>query len=809
MRVIKFGGTSVGTPESILRVKSIVCSRAEAPIVVVSAFSGVTDQLIRTANLAEKGDCAFREEISSLRERHLQACKELVDDSKKAEVEEEIVSMLERLSNICEGIFLLRVLPPKSLNEVVSFGERMSAKIISEVIPEAKLYDSMSFIRTTTHKGMSTVDLEKTFSLISEAFKDLGKTLAIVPGFIARESSTGEISNLGRGGSDYTASLIAAALNAELLEIWTDVDGFMTADPKIIKTSYVIDEMSYAEAMELCNFGAKVVYTPTLYPAYEKGIPILIKNTFNPDSPGTTIKRECSKDGKIVRGISSIDNISLITLSSLSMIGLVGIDSRIFSALAAENISAFLVSQSASETGISIGVSKDEAPLAAKTIEREFEREISSGAIMPIKIEEDLAAIAVVGENMKYHSGIAGKLFGALGRNGISILACAQGSSERNISFVIKSNNLVKSLNIIHETFFLSEHQELNLFICGIGTVGGKLIEQLAEQREALMKERKLKINITGLARSTRGIFSRDGIELQDYRSKLEEGMELTPQILEKEVIAMNIFNSVFVDCTASPEISALYENFLKAGVSVVTANKLAASSDYSVYKKLKEEALHRGVKFLFETNVGAGLPIINTINDLCKSGDKILKLEAVVSGTLNFIFNSLSPETPFSKAVRLAVEKGYAEPDPRVDLCGKDVIRKLVILSREAGYEVNVEDVEAKLFIPNELFECSMEDFWKKLPEQDAYFEQKRQELQEQKKRLRFVASMQGGKCSVGLREIDASHSFYVLDGSNNIVLLYSERYKEHPMLIQGYGAGADVTAAGVFADIMRIANI
>ncbi len=778
---------------------------------VVSALSGVTDQLICCARHAAEGETVFRDEIRSLRMRHLSTSRELLTGEKLLAVETELNIMLDRLASICEGVYLLQVLPGKTLDEIISFGERMSALIISAAIPGTALYDSLSFVRTLRQRGSTSADTDLTYGLIRKTFADYGrgKPVAVVPGFIARDSVTGDISNLGRGGSDYTASLIAAALDADVLEIWTDVDGFMTADPKIIKTSYVIDEMTYGEAMGLCNFGAKVVYPPTLYAVCTKCIPIVIRNTFNPDSPGTTIKRETRHNDRLIRGVSSIDDISLITLSGTSMAGMVGVDSRIFAVLAKENVSAFLVSQSASETGITIGVSRKDSVPAAEAINREFSLEIGSGAIDPIHIENELAAVTIVGENMRKQAGIAGKLFSTLGRNGISITALAQGASETNISLIVDRRNLRKALNVIHDSFFLSEYQELNLFICGVGTVGGKLIEQLASQQQRLIEENNLKINIVGIARSTRGIFDRSGIDLTDYRERLEGGMELTPERLREEVIGMNIFNSVFVDCTASAEIAALYEDFFKHGISVVAANKIAASSDYALYRRLKDTAMTHGAKFLFETNVGAGLPIINTINAMCNSGDRILKLEAVLSGTLNFIFNTISAEIPFSKAVRMAMEQGYSEPDPRIDLSGKDVIRKLVILSREAGYAVSGEDVDARLFIPEELFKCSMEEFWKRLPELDADFEKRRAELEKEHRHWRFVARMDNGRCSVSLTTVDASHSFYVLDGSNNIILLTTERYNKHPMLIQGYGAGADVTAAGVFADIMSIANI
>ena len=812
MKILKFGGSSVGTPESILRVKEIVSSRQEPSIVVVSALGGVTDQLIRASRLAAAGDVAFRDEVAQLRDRHRTTCEAVVPAAGVHAVEAEMDALLDQLERICEGIYLLHVLPPKTAHEVMSFGERLSSRIVSAALPCALRYDAVDFIKTRHHGHKDEVDTGLTYDLIQQTFKgwsSAGAT-AVVPGFIASDAATGEITTLGRGGSDYTASLIAAALDAELLEIWTDVDGFMTADPRIIKTSYVIDEMTYEEAMELCNFGAKVIYPPTLYPVCAKGIPILIKNTFNLKAKGTIVKKTVTPGATSIKGISSIDDIALITLSGTSMVGIVGVDSRIFAALAQEQISAFLVSQSASETGISIGVSRSDAARAREVLDEAFAREIESGAINPVDIREELAAVAVIGENMKQHAGIAGKLFTTLGRNGISVIALAQGAAESNISFIVERRQLRKSLNVIHDSFFLSEYQELNLFLCGIGTVGGRLIEQIAQQRDTLMRTRGLKINIVGIARSTRAVFDRAGIDLAHWQERLQQdGIPIDPLRLKDEIIGMNIFNSVFVDCTASPAVAALYGDFFEHSISVVAANKIAASSDYDNYRRLKELARKRGVKWLFETNVGAGLPIIGTINDLCNSGDSIRKLEAVLSGTLNFIFNTLSADIPFSETVRMAKEQGFSEPDPRIDLSGKDVIRKLVILSREAGYEVNQEDVEANLFIPKEFFDCSEEEFWAKLPSLDADFEARRRKLEAEGKRWRFVAKMEDGKYSVSLQAVENQHSFYVLDGSNNIVLLTTERYNRHPMLIQGYGAGADVTAAGVFADIMSIANI
>ena len=806
MKVLKFGGTSVGSALPLANVKEIVSSTQGPAVVVVSALGGITDALIRTASIAEAADPSWKTEFEAIRSRHWQLVSELMPQrfSSKAELEQ----MFQRLHDLYLGVFLIGALAPKTTAEIVSYGERMSSLIVSEYIG-IPLLNSLDFVRTARREGRDVLDAEASSKLIQKALGSLsGKVL--VQGFIARDSAGGEITNLGRGGSDYTAAVIAAELGADELQIWTDVDGFMTADPRIIHTSYVIDSLSYNEAMELCNFGAKVIYPPSLYPACTRNIPILVKNTFNPSAPGTVISAESPANEKSIRGISSIDNTCLLTLSGVSMVDLVGVDRRIFTALAKQNISVFFISQASSETGISFGLKLEDADRAKALIDEEFSHEIKEGAILPVRVDKELATVAVVGESMIHNPGVAGKLFSILGRNGISVIAIAQGTPEINISFIIERKHLKKALNVIHDGFLLSEYQELNLFICGIGTVGGQLIAQIAAQKAKLMKDRNLKLNIVGIARSSKAIFDRDGIDLSSYRERLEnEGMAISTEKLKDSIISMNIFNSVFVDCTASPSVAALYKAFFEHGISVVTANKIAASSDYDNYLDLKDTARERGVKFLFETNVGAGLPIINTINDLVNSGDRIQKIEAVLSGTLNYIFNTLSEDVPLSQTVRQARELGFSEPDPRVDLSGRDVIRKLVILCREAGYKVNQEDVQANLFIPEEFYNCSIEEFWEKLPSLDAQFELKRKELAAHKKRWRFVASMDNGRFSVGLKEISEFHSFYVLDGSNNIILLTTERYHQHPMLIQGYGAGASVTAAGVFADIMRIANI
>ena len=811
MKVLKFGGTSVGSVNSILSLKRIVEdeSKKQPIVVVVSALGGITDKLLSTARLALSGDESWKDEYTAMVDRHHKMIDTIITDTKKRETLFNTVdSLLEQLKSIYFGVFLIHDLSKKTQDAIVSYGERLSSNIVATLIKGAVWYDSREFIKTEYKNGKNALDSDTTNELVRKAFSDLPR-ISLVPGFISSDIETGETTNLGRGGSDYTAAIIAAALDAQQLEIWTDVDGFMTADPRVIKTAYTINELSYIEAMELCNFGAKVVYPPTIYPVCVKNIPILVKNTFNPSAKGTTIKSHIVDDQKPIKGISSISGTTLITVTGLSMVGVIGVNRRIFTALADNGISVFLVSQASSENSTSIGVKDSDADEAVAVLNEEFAKEIATGAMFPMHAEHGLATIAIVGENMKHTPGIAGKLFGTLGRSGISVVACAQGASETNISFVVHGTYLRKALNVLHDSFFLSEYKVLNLFICGVGTVGGKLIEQIRSQYDTLKEKRRLKLNVVGIASSHNAIFSRDGIDLNNYKELLHNSRPSSPEHLKEEVIRMNIFNSVFVDCTASKDVAALYQPFLEHNISIVAANKIAASSDYDNYLKLKHTALARGVKYLYETNVGAGLPIICTINDLINSGDRILKIEAVLSGTLNFIFNEIAADVPFSETVRRAKEQGYSEPDPRIDLSGKDVIRKLVILTREAGYKAEQEDVEKRLFVPDEYFRGSLEDFWKNLPKLDRDFEEKRKALERENKRWRFVATMDHGKMSVALKAVAHNSPFFSLEGSNNIVLLTTERYKEYPMLIQGYGAGASVTAAGVFANIMSIANI
>jgi len=819
MKVLKFGGTSVGSVESILSLKQIVEKEAQqgTVIVVVSALGGITDKLIATSQMAKQGNELWEQEYEAIVKRHRQMIESIIlDPLEKTRLYGKVNPLLEQLRSIFTGVFLIHDLSRKTLAAIVSYGERLSSHIVASLIEGGQRMNARDFIKTERKNGIQSLDADLTYQLVRKTFCPVSRNsvaahspVFVVPGFISKDRDSGETTNLGRGGSDYTASIIAAALDADVLEIWTDVDGFMTADPRVIHSAYTINELSYVEAMELCNFGAKVIYPPTIYPVCVKNIPIRVKNTFNPEHPGTLIKDHIEDDQKPIKGISSISGTTLITVTGLSMVGVIGVNRRIFTALADNGISVFMVSQASSENSTSIGVSDGDAAAAVEVLNNEFQKEIQTGAMFPMHAESGLATIAIVGENMKHTPGIAGKLFGTLGRSGISVIACAQGASETNISFVVDSRFLRKSLNVLHDSFFLSEYKVLNLFICGVGTVGGKLIEQIRSQYEELKERSRLKLNVVGIASSKNAIFDREGLDLDNYRELLKQSEPSTPEKLRDSVLSMNIFNSVFVDCTASKDIAALYLSLLQHNVSVVAANKIAASSDYGNYMQLKQTALTRGVFFRFETNVGAGLPIIGTINDLRNSGDRILKIEAVLSGTLNFIFNEISADVPFSETVRRAKEQGYSEPDPRIDLSGTDVIRKLVILTREAGYKVEQADVEKHLFVPDAYFKGSLDEFWKNLPQLDADFEAKRKVLEAEGKRWRFVATMQNGKAQVALQAVDASHPFYNLAGSNNIVLLTTERYKEYPMQIQGYGAGAGVTAAGVFANIMSIANV
>lgn len=810
---MKFGGSSVGSTGAAGRVKDIVQSAGEDVVVVVSALDGVTDSLIEAARKACEGDEAWEGLFDGIAARHIAQMDETVIDGRRVEISAAVEALLEELSNILKGIRLIRDLSDKTRNTVMSYGERLSSLLVAGMLEGAGIVDAREVIKTRPYFSKHVVDFALTEALVKEALTDPPGTV-VMGGFIARDASTGEVTTLGRDGSDYTAAIVAAALDASVLEIWTDVDGFMSADPKIIDNTYLIERLTFREAMELCNFGAKVLFPSSIFPVYQKNIPIRVKNTFNTSSPGTYISSEKEDDGagmaKIIKGISSIRDTCLITVRGLGMVGVIGVNYRIFKALSKAGISVFFVSQASSESSTSIGVLHRDGERAVRALSEEFAREITQGEVNEILPTYDLATVAVVGENMRGRVGVSAKLFDTLGRSGINIISNAQGALETNISFVIEAKSLRKAINALHDSFLLWDYSVLNLFIAGVGTVGSSLLEQIHGQQPKFLKENSLQVRVVGIANSRKYIMNRAGIDPGTWRRQLEEnGIPASTGDYRDAIVGMNIFNPVFVDCTASEATAAIYKSLLDHNVSVVAANKVAASGDCDKYLELKSIARKRGAKFLFETNVGAGLPIIKTIGDLVGSGDRILKIEAVVSGTLNFIFGEMSERLPLSAAIRRAVEAGYAEPDPRTDLSGKDVMRKLVILSREAGYRLDMEGIESTPFIPDKYFEGTTDQFWAAIPELDAEFESRRRELAAKGLRWRFVASMENGRASAGLREVDSQSPFYDLDGSGNVILLTTERYKDYPMEIKGYGAGAGVTAAGVFADIISIANV
>ena len=809
MKVLKFGGSSIDSPENILRVKAILASETSQVIVVVSALHGITDLLEDLSNQAAGRNKNFYRLYNEIETRHINLINSLFEGPLHTEVFNQVNATLKDLISVINGVYLLNDLTPKIQDKILSFGEILSSCILSKVIPNAELVDVKGLIKTDSHFGNAHVNFPLTNRLIRAHFKNYRKT-GIVPGFIA-SSERGEITTLGRGGSDYTAAILSAALDVERLEIWTDVDGFMTADPKKVKKALAIETLSYAEAMELSHFGAEVIYTPTIHPVYQKNIEVAIRNTFRPEARGTLIsKHSQGQENSLIKGISSINNIDLITLQGAGMVGVRGISSRLFGALAHNDVNIILITQASSEYSITFALNPSESEKALIAIEKEFEPEIKLRNELNIVTEKDLSIIAIVGEQMKNTPGISANLFSSLGRNGISVIATAQGSSELNISIVIKMENLHKALNVIHEGFFLSHYRELHLYIVGTGTVGGNLLKQIMNQQDVLLRDHHLKINVVGISRSKYMLLNPEGINLSGYREELEKlGEKADIELFIQKMQFLNLRNSVFIDCTADPGIASNYLKVLNSYVSVVTANKIACSGGYSLYQELKKTAREKNVKFMFETNVGAGLPIISTLNDLIRSGDKIIRLEAVLSGTLNFIFNTISEEVSLSRAVQLAMEKGFAEPDPRIDLSGIDVKRKLLILAREAGYPFESDDIRVFPFLPDDCFKGSINDFWNTIVKHDDAFETRRRQLTLQSKKLRFVARLEDGEASIRLEEVGITHPAYPLEGSNNIILITTLRYHEQPMVIRGYGAGADVTAAGVFADIIRVANV
>jgi bifunctional aspartokinase / homoserine dehydrogenase 1 len=809
MKVLKFGGSSVGNSERIRTVKKIIGSEPLPMVLVVSAFQSVTDSLKNISESAASHDSGYRPKLDELIKKHRVVCEELLDGDSLKSALSKIDQMFQELSETLNGLFLLRELSRYSLDKVLSTGERVSSAIISAFFENSFIIDAREIIKTDNNFGNANVDFAITNSLIRKKILKKNK-LIIVPGFIS-STVDNEPTTLGRGGSDYTAAIIAAALNADILEIWTDTDGFMTADPRKVEKAYAIERLTYSEAIELSHFGAKVIYTPTLRPVYKKLIPVLVKNSFNPNAKGTLISDKSSNGSRSpIKGISSIDHIDLITLQGPSMVGVTGTSMRLFGSLAKRNINIILITQASSEYSITFAVNPPDAKKSVEAINQEFEREITFKKELKIVIERDLSIIAIVGERMKNTPGVSATLFRSLGKNGINVIATAQGSSELNISVVIKNESLKKALNVIHDGFFLSKLKELHLFLAGTGFVGSSLINQLSKQNETLLKEHNLNVNLLGITNSRKMLLGNKPISLETCKELLNTSGEKSDiDIFISQMTKLNLRNSVFIDCTADARVATTYREALEKYVSVVTASKIACSSEYSYYHLLKSVASDRGVRFMYETTVGAGLPVIKTIQDLVVSGDKILKIEAVLSGTLNFIFNTLSPEMTLSSTIKIAKEKGISEPDPRIDLSGIDVVRKILILSREAGYTIEKEDVIINRFLPEECFEGDLESFYSKVGKYDDEFERKRKELVKQNKKWRFFASMDRGKASVGLITVDSSHPTFDLEGSNNIVLLTTERYRELPMVIKGYGAGADVTAAGVFADIMRVVNV
>jgi aspartokinase/homoserine dehydrogenase 1 len=810
MRVLKFGGSSVGNPELIRGVKRIIEAQELPCIVVVSAFQGITDQLNRAAEMAAAGNYEYKGLLEEIIRKHIEYAWDLITDKdRQHKVLEFIDNVSRELMETFNAIFLLHELTKHSLDLILSSGERLSSYIISNFIEGSVFSDARRFIRTETRSGVTIVDFAITNSLIRDTI-GITENLVVVPGFIAGDSR-GETTTLGRGGSDYTAAIIAAALGAEALEIWTDVNGFMTADPKKVEKAYTIASLTYSEAMELSHFGAKVIYTPTLRPVYKENIPVIVRNTFNPESKGTVINHKSNDESASpIKGISSIDHIDLITLQGPAMVGVTGTSARLFGALAKHEINIILITQASSEYSITFAVDPSSTSAATEAINTEFKLEIAQNAELKILVEKNLSIIAIVGERMKNTPGISATLFRALGRNGINVIATAQGSSELNISVVIRNDNIRKALNVIHDGFFLSPYKDMNLFIAGTGLVGSSLIKQLQKQHEMLLSNHKLKINLIGIANSKKMLVDKKGIALDSCRERLKnDGEKADISEFIGIIKKMNLRNSTFIDCTADENVAKKYGDILSGYISIVTANKIACSSEYSYYEHLKKIASDRGVRFMYETTVGAGLPVIKTINDLVLSGDRIYRIEAVLSGTLNFIFNELCEELPLSKAIRKAREKGFSEPDPRVDLSGTDVVRKIMILAREAGYHIEKEDVEVVKFLPDDCFKGDLNDFYASVEKYDREFELKRLDLLKENKKWRFFATLDSDKAKVELVVVGPEHPSYYLEGSNNIVLFTTERYRELPMVIKGYGAGADVTAAGVFADLMRVVNV
>jgi len=814
MQILKFGGTSVANAENINKTVIIVKQALlkNKTVVVVSAFGGTTDALIEAVSMAATRNEAYKEKLQIIEHRHLQVIRELIPIEHQSSTLSLVKKKCNELESICEGVFLLQELTPRTLDSIMSYGELLSSLIISAKFDAVQMnhrwIDAREIILTNSNFGNASVDVEVTDTNIKKHVAKHDQELYLIPGFIAADVH-GTTTTLGRGGSDFTAAIIASAVNADLLEIWTDVSGMMTADPRLVSNAKIIQNISYQEAMELSHFGAKVIYPPTIQPVMNKNIPTWIKNTFAPNDYGTLIEGKPQGNKNAVRGISSIGKISLLSLEGTGMIGVPGISKRLFEALSNEKINVILITQASSEHSICVAIDEVNSIKAKEAIDTEFANEIAFSKVEPVQVENDLSIIALVGENMKNHTGVSGKMFGALGRNGINIRAIAQGSSEKNISTVINSADVKKAVNVLHEAFFEKVHKQLNLFLAGCGNVGSKLIEQLKQQTKYIDDQLHLQIRVIGISSSKKMLLNENGIDLNNWKEKLQDATTMSLEGFTDFIVHKNLRNSVFVDITASAQTAHCYSALLKKSISVVACNKIACSSDYENYKQLKELTQEFNTSFLFETNVGAGLPIIGTLNDLLRSGDKINKIEAVLSGTLNYVFNNYDGTSPFAVIVKQAQDEGYTEPDPRLDLSGKDVMRKILILAREAGYQMEMDDIQNNSFLPASCMQGDVNDFYKELEKHEEHFKALYQKAAKDDCKLKFVAQLENGKASVGLQHINKEQDLFHLYGKDNVVLFYTNRYAQQPLVIKGAGAGADVTASGIFADIIRAARV
>ncbi|HRE51081.1 MAG TPA: bifunctional aspartate kinase/homoserine dehydrogenase I [Flavitalea sp.] len=810
MQVLKFGGSSVANAENIRKVIAIVkeAAKNEKTVVVVSALGGITDKLIASAELAAQGDESYREQLSGMESRHLDVALQLIPVARQSSVLSAVKRQCNEIEDVCNGVFLLRELSTRTRDWLVSFGELLSSQIISAALQSDGIdnawKDARELIRTDAGFGNARLNREVTIEQIQSYFKDSSHNLFVVPGFIAAGPDK-VTTTLGRGGSDYTAAIIASVMQASKLQIWTDVSGIMTADPGLVSSARVIPHISYQEAMELSHFGAKVIYPPTIQPVLKRGIPVWVKNTFAPDHEGTLIDGKAIKDGEAIRGISSIGNIALLSLEGGGMVGIPGFSKRLFEALAADKINVILITQGSSEHSICVGVLQADAAVAKESVDRAFAQEIFAGQLEPLKVESSLAVIALVGDNMKNRPGISGKMFGALGRNGVNVRAIAQGSSERNISAVIYMTDVKKAVNVLHEEFFETVFKQLNLFIVGVGNVGSRLLDQLQRQKQYLQEHLRLQVRVVALADSKKMLFNDKGIDLDSWKEDLKNGDEMDLERFIRQASSKNFRNSIFADITANAEVAACYPKLLSRNISIVACNKIACSSAYEYYQEIKGLSREHNVSLLFETNVGASLPVIGALNDLLRSGDKINKIQAVLSGTLNFVFNNYDGKTSFAEVVRRAQEEGFTEPDPRLDLSGKDVIRKIMILAREAGEQIEMEDIANESFMPASCMTGDVANFYAEMAREEEHFKKLFRKAKDAGAKLKFVATYENGKAAVGLQQIGPEHDFYHLYGKDNVVLFYTDRYAEQPMVIKGAGAGADVTASGVFADIIR----